>query len=59
VQHFEGNQVVRQDEDSDYDGTIDRSYAGTEAIELDGTTLRLEPFGALGCGTFDAFWKNH
>jgi len=50
---------VRQDEDSDYDGRLDRSFQGEEAVPLSADAPPLEPFGKLACESFHGFWKTH
>jgi hypothetical protein len=57
VQHFSGGQVVRQDEDLDYDGVVDQSFEGNQPMNVPaGTKLPGAKFGKLGCGSFHRFW---
>ncbi|MHC4422998.1 MAG: hypothetical protein ACYS1E_20775 [Planctomycetota bacterium] len=57
VQHFSGGQVVRQDEDVDYDGVADQRFEGNQPVNLPpGTKLPGAKFDKLGCGNFHRFW---
>jgi len=59
VQHLDGDSVARQDEDSDFDGTIDRSFEGKKAVPVEGKPKAPPKLGDLDCGEFDRFWKVH
>jgi hypothetical protein len=49
--------VSRQDEDADFNGTIDRRFDGDALIEsATGTKIEGSRFGTLDCGGFDSFW---
>jgi hypothetical protein len=54
VQVVAGGEVVRQDEDSDYDGTMDRRFEGEAQSELSAPAPPELP--ALDCGGVDRFW---
>jgi hypothetical protein len=49
-----GTEVVRQDEDSDYDGLLDRRFEGEAESEL--STPAPPALPALDCGGIDRFW---
>ena len=51
--------VVRQDEDVDYDGTFDRRFEGDAATTLSGEAVQARSLGKLDCGAFDDFWKRN
>jgi len=51
--------VVRQDEDEDFDGRIDRRFEGAKQVPLEGRPEAPEALRALDCGSFDSFWKIH
>ncbi len=47
IQTFEGGQLARQDEDTNFDGTIDRSFAGGKAAPPPANPkISSEPFAA-------------
>jgi hypothetical protein len=56
IQTFQGGAVARQDEDSDYDGKIDRSFEGQTAVAVPADDRAPAPLGALDCGAADSFW---
>jgi hypothetical protein len=58
VQYLSGPDVVRQCEDSEYDGTVDRCFEGDQVAPVTGVTDLSEPLGSLGCGSFDSFWRS-
>jgi hypothetical protein len=46
-----------QDEDTDFDGVIDRRFQGDQLVPLSGRVeVKAAGFGKLGCGSFDPFW---
>jgi hypothetical protein len=50
--------VSRQDEDTDFDGVLDRRFDGDALVRLPaGTKIGGEDFGKLGCGSFHGFWR--
>jgi hypothetical protein len=49
--------VVRQCEDSEYDGAVDRCFEGEKVVPVTGVKELKEPLGELGCGGFDPFWR--
>ena len=47
-----------QDEDVDYDGGVDRRFAGDQLVDHPaGTRVPAEAFGKLSCGRFHRFWS--
>jgi len=46
----------RQDEDTDFDGVIDRRFDGDALVDVPAGTKVGPKFGELGCGSFHAFW---
>jgi len=57
IQYFSGNAVVRQDEDTNFDGVIDRRFENGKPVALSGQTAVPPPLGALDCGEIDRFWS--
>ena len=55
----DGESVARQDEDSDYDGRMDRSFVGDQPAELQGNPKAPGKLPELDCGRFDRFWNAH
>jgi hypothetical protein len=57
VQSVATSGLPLQDEDVDYDGTIDRRFEGDQVVELsNGHKIPGEPFGRIDCGSFHRFW---
>ena len=48
--------VSRQDEDTDFDGIIDRRFDGEKLAEVPAGLAAGEDFGKLDCGSFNGFW---
>ena len=48
--------LVRQDEDSNFDGQIDRSFEGRKQVALPADRSVPDGFEDLGCGDFHSFW---
>jgi hypothetical protein len=59
VQHLEGDDIRRQDEDSNYDGVMDRSFEGQTPVSVEGSPEAPRKLPNLECGGFDPFWKSH
>jgi hypothetical protein len=57
VQYFSGANVVRQCEDAQYDGSVDQCFEGQKVVPVSGVTNLAAKLPALGCGSFDAFWR--
>jgi hypothetical protein len=57
VQYFSGANVVRQCEDTQYDGSVDQCFEGQKVVPVSGVKDLKKPLAALGCGTFDPFWR--
>jgi hypothetical protein len=49
--------VIRQCEDVEFDGQIDRCFEGQDLVELSGVTDVGDPLERLGCGSFHSFWR--
>ncbi len=56
VQVVAGTEVVRQDEDADYDGTLDRRFEGEVSSEIEAPAPPMLP--SLDCGGVDRFWAS-
>lgn len=57
VQYYSAGAVKFQDEDVDFDGTVDRRFEGNQPVSItSGTTVPDTRFGKLGCGSFARFW---
>ena len=59
VQYLAGDEIQRQEEDSDFDGTLDRAFAGDEPAALQGPSKVPPALPKLDCGRFDVFWQTH
>ena len=59
IQTFDaGGELARQDEDSDFDGVLDRSFAGGQPVDLPAQkAVPADKLGPLDCGRFSDFWK--
>jgi hypothetical protein len=57
VQYLDGQDVVRQCEDSEFDGTVDRCFEGQSLVPVSGVTDLSAPLEKLGCGGFHPFWR--
>jgi hypothetical protein len=57
IQYLRGESVVRQDEDSDHDGVIDRRFEGDRPLPIDGRPSVPGELPKLDCGKFDPFWN--
>jgi hypothetical protein len=59
VQTFAASgELARQDEDSDFDGVIDRSFAGGKPVDPPAQArVPAEKLGPLDCGRFSDFWR--
>jgi len=55
----DGETVMQQDEDSDYDGRMDRRFVGDQPAELPDRPAAPGKLPSLDCGRFDSFWNNH
>jgi hypothetical protein len=51
--------ILRQDEDSDGDGRIDRRFENDLPVSLEDSPPVPTRWKRPDCGRFDAFWKNH
>ena len=48
---------LKRDEDSDFDGVVDRRFRGDQLVEIEpGTRIPGAAFERLGCGSFSGFW---
>ena len=57
VQQLAGDEVVRQDEDTNFDGTVDVRFDGETPVPVDGRTEMPPELPELECGTFHSFWS--
>ena len=57
VQLLDGDAVTQQDEDTDFDGVLNRRFLGNTPADIPPDTSAPAKYGALQCGRFDAFWK--
>jgi len=49
--------VAQQDEDTDFDGIIDRRFRGTAEATVPEGTKAPPALGKFECGSFDRFWR--
>ena len=58
VQRFENGAVVEQDEDTNFDGILDRRFVGGKPAPLPaGTPVPGPALGPLDCGRFSDAWR--
>jgi len=57
VMYMQGEEVTRQDEDSDFDGIIDLRFDGETPVTVEGKPEAPAVLPSLECGTFHSFWK--
>jgi hypothetical protein len=57
VMYMKGEEVVRQDEDSTFDGVLDLRFDGDTPVPVQGKPAAPPKLPELGCGGFDSFWK--
>ena len=55
--YMQGEEVARQDEDSDFDGIIDLRFDGDTSVPVEGQPEAPANLSKLECGTFHSFWK--
>jgi hypothetical protein len=57
VQTFAGAEIARQDEDTNFDGKIDRSFQGTKSVPVPTNPAAPAKLPPLDCGAPDPFWS--
>ena len=57
VQQLDGETITQQDEDTDFDGVLDRRFRGDTPADIPADTPAPPAYGELQCGGFDStFW---
>jgi hypothetical protein len=57
IQSTGSDGVVRQDEDTDFDGIVDQRFDGEAAVDVPaGTQIAGAEFGNISCGSFYSRW---
>ena len=57
VMQMKGDEVVRQDEDTDFDGVIDQRFDGETPVPVEGKPAAPAALPKLECGRFHSFWS--
>jgi hypothetical protein len=57
IQYLTDGNVIRQCEDAEFDGRIDRCFEGESLAEVSGVTDVGAPLESLGCGSLHSFWR--
>ena len=57
IQYLADGNVIRQCEDSEFDGVIDRCFEAQNLVDVSGVTDVGEALEELGCGSFHPFWR--
>ena len=55
--YMQGEEVARQDEDSNFDGILDLRFEGETAVAVEGKPEAPAALPKLECGDFHSFWK--
>jgi hypothetical protein len=57
VQYLVDGNIVRQCEDTEFDGQIDRCFEGEKLVGVSGVTDVEASLEKLGCGNLHPFWR--
>jgi hypothetical protein len=58
IQYIADGNTIRQCEDAEFDGRIDRCFEGEKLVDVTGVTDVSAPLERLGCGGLHRFWRS-